>query len=288
MIMTIRKSNKAPRSRAIRLLGWLVVTVLLGTAAVAAQSGDYALGPGDVVSISVWNQPDLTGKFSVEPDGTFTFPLIGRVKAGGLGLRELEAQVVERLANGFLKNPQVSVTIDAYSSQRIFVVGEVRTPGAYPLRSTMTLLEALVQAGSTTSDAGNEAVIVRAAPGGLSSGPILPGDKQTPEVVQVQLGELEGGWVSQNVQLRDGDTVFVPRAASVFVYGQVRNPGAFRIQRGYTVLQALSLAGGVTDRGSTRRIKIIRVMEGSKKEITATLDDVVQPGDTLVVGERFF
>lgn len=256
----------------------------------ADQSADYLVGAPDALTITVWGQPNLSGKFVVEADGTFTFPLVGHVKAGGLTLRAIESELKRRLREGFLKNPQVSVGVEAYRSQQIFIVGEVRAPGAYPLTGNMTLIEALARAGSTTFEASGEALILR-APGRVPEG-AAPSDvplDQSREVVRVQLQELEtGGW-THNVRLQDGDTIFVSRAASLYIVGQVRSPGAYRIQPGGTVLQALSLAGGVTDRASTRRIKIIRTVNGQKKEETkVSLDDAVRPGDTIVVPERLF
>src|SRR5437763_15455050 len=151
----------------------LGLSLLLGTAALVAHSNDYIVGAQDVLGITVWNQLGLTGIFTVEADGTFTFPLIGRVKVGGLTLRQIEAELRGRLVDGYLKNPQVSVAIESYKSQRIFVVGEVKSPGAYPLGANMTLMEALAQAGSTTSDARDEAVIVRSSPGPAAAVPVL-------------------------------------------------------------------------------------------------------------------
>src|SRR5437667_4023597 len=124
------------------------LAVTFGTAGLMAQSDDYVVGAQDVLGITVWNQPDLTAKYTVEVDGTFTFPFIGRVKVAGLTLRQIEVELKRQLAEGYYKNPQVSVAIDSYKSQRIFVVGEVRSPGAYPLGGNMTLMEALAQAGS--------------------------------------------------------------------------------------------------------------------------------------------
>src|SRR5438876_1720971 len=173
------------------------LSLLLGTAALIAQSNDYIVGAQDVLGITVWNQPDLTGKFTVEVDGTFTFPLIGRVTVGGLTLRQIEGELRSRLADGYLKSPQVSVAIESYKSQRIFVVGEIKSPGAYPLGANMTLMEALAQAGSTTSDAGDEAVIVRSSPGQTSAQPGSADEKSNSEVVRVQLGQLEAGLLSQ-------------------------------------------------------------------------------------------
>jgi polysaccharide export outer membrane protein len=109
-----------------------------------------------------------------------------------------------------------------------------------------------------------------------------------PEVLRIDLAELQAGNMTLNVQLLDGDTVNVPKALSVFVTGQVKASGAYAVERGTTVLQALSLAGGVTDRGAEGRVRILRTVDGKRTEIRAKLTDVVVPGDTIVVPERFF
>ena len=279
------------------------MVVLLGAAAEAQQarppvSGgqpnapgqvtDYVVGPQDVLLITSYDQADLSGKFTVEADGTFTFPLIGRMKAGGMTLREVETKLKKQLIDeGYFRNPQITVSIEQYKSQKIFVMGEVRAPGSYPLSGDMNLIEALARAGSTLPSASGEAVIVHA--GDNAAGPILPTQEGAKDIVRVNLRDLENGVLSQNTALRDGDTIFVPRAESVYVFGQVKNPGAYALQQKNTsVLQALSLAGGVSDRGSTSRIRIVRIVKGEKKELGVKLTDVVQPGDTIVVPERFF
>lgn len=257
----------------------------------APQTG-YTIGPQDVLTITSYDQADLTGKFTVEADGTFAYPLIGRFKAGGLTLRQVEDGLKHALkTGGFFVNPQLTVAVEQYKSQKIYIVGEVRQPGAYPLSGDMTLVEAIAQAGSTLPTASGEAVIVHRA--GLAPGPTRQAEDghDTPDrdVVRVNLRELENGRFSQNAELHDGDTIFIPRAESVYVFGQVKNPGAYALQqRNTTVLQALALAGGVTERGSTGRIKIIRIVAGTKKEFKVELTDVVLPGDTIVVPARFF
>jgi polysaccharide export outer membrane protein len=100
---------------------------------------------------------------------------------------------------------------------------------------------------------------------------------------------MQDGGATLNIVLRDGDTISVPRAESVYVLGQVKNPNAYALQqKNTTVLQALSLAGGVTDRGSMSRIKIMRIVKGDRKELKVKLTDVVQPGDTIFVNDRLF
>ena len=150
----------------------------------------------------------------------------------------------------------------------------------------MSLIEAIARAGSTLPTASGEALIVRAKAGQNNSAPTLPSD--TTDVTTVDLKELQSGALSQNVALKDGDTIFVPRAESVYVFGQVKNPGAYPVQRSTTVLQALSLAGGVNERGATGRIKIVRIEKGKTVEIKVKLTDIVRPGDTIMVPERFF
>jgi len=251
----------------------------------AAQSTDYIIGPQDVLSISVWGS-DISGKYTVEADGTFAFALIGRIPASGKTPRELEAELKKRLADGYYKNPQVSVAVEQYRSQQIFIVGEVRSPGAFALTGDMTLIEALARAGSLTPAASGEALIVR--PRTVKSGPLLPGQDEGAQVVRVDVKALQSGALSQNYPLRDGDTIFLPAAEIIYVYGQVRTPGAHPIKGGTTVLQALSLAGGVTERGSASRARVSRLVDGKKIEIRVKLGDLVQPGDTLIVPQRIF
>ncbi len=266
----------------------LVMTVALAcliVTSVFAQSSSYVIGSPDVLSITIWNQEDLTGRYTVEIDGTFTFPLVGRVQAAGLTLRNFEEELKRLLADGFFKNPQVTVAIEEYRSQRVFIVGEVRQPGTYPLTGGMRLIEALATAGSTLGSASGEVVVVR-APG--AGAPLLPGQDDTAETISVDLRELQSGATSQNVQLRDGDTIFVPLAETIYVFGQVRHPGSYPIQKDTTVLQALSLAGGVTEFGATNRINIVRLVGGEQVEVRVKLNDLVSPGDTIMVPERFF
>jgi polysaccharide biosynthesis/export protein len=258
--------------------------VALLAAGAGAQS-DYVVGANDVLNISVYDQADLTGKFKVEADGTLTFPLIGRVKAAGATLRALEDELKARLADGYLRNPQVSVSMDEFRSQRIFVMGEVRAPGTYQMSGDMTIIEILSRAGGLAQGSADEILIVR--PTRTAGGPITPDDADA-TVLKVNVRELQSGALSQNIALKDGDTIVVPRAQLVYVFGQVRMPGAYGIEKGTTVLQALSLAGGVTERGSTGRIKIVRTVDGKTKELKVKLTDLVDPGDTLMVAERFF
>jgi polysaccharide export outer membrane protein len=254
----------------------------------ASSVTDYVVGPQDVLTITSYDQADLSGKFTLEADGTFTYPLIGRVSAGGLTLRALEGALKKRLkGEGFFNNPQITVSVETYKSQKIFVVGEVRTPGTYPLSGDMNLVEAIARAGSTLPSASGEAIIVHPVQG--ASGPTLPNQDAAAKTERIDLRAMQNGAFTQTTLLRDGDTIFVPRAESVYVFGQVKNPGAYAVQQKDTsVLQALSLAGGINDRGATTRIRIVRMVAGEKKELKVKLSDLVLPGDTIIVAERIF
>jgi polysaccharide export outer membrane protein len=247
---------------------------------------DYIVGSQDVLQVQLFDQPDLGGKYTVEADGTFSFPLIGRVAAGGLTLRKVESELRTRLADGYFINPQIIVSVEQYRSRRVFVMGEVRTPGPVSLTGEMTLIEALARAGSTLPSASGEIGIVRAAQG--REEPVLPGAAAELEILHARIRDLESGRRNQNIDLQDGDTIFVPRAESVYVFGEVRTPGAYVLQNDTTVLQALSLAGGVSEDGAMNRIKIVRLVNGLKSELKANLGDRVQPGDTVIIPRKYF
>jgi polysaccharide export outer membrane protein len=280
-----------------------VLCVAASSAASAAQAPqytpsttvvarDYVVGPQDVLNITSHDDTALNGKFTVEADMTFTYPLIGRVRAGGLTLREIESQLQSKLReDGYFKDPQIMVSIEQYRSQKVFIVGEVRSPGAYALSGDMRLVEALALAGSTLPTAAGEVVVV---PAGSDSLVVRPGSVAEAEaagakIVRVNLRELQNGAFNQNVQLAGGDTVFVLKAENIYVFGEVKNPGAYPLQQDVTtVLQGLALAGGVTDRGATSRVQIVRTVNGEQRKLRVKLEDALRPGDTIVVPQRFF
>lgn len=270
---------------ALALLVGASLAVLTGARAMAQAGGDYLIGTQDVLNITVFEQAELAGRYTVEADGSFTFPLVGRVKAGGRTLRQFESDLKRLLADGFFLNPQVAVTVEQYRSQRIFVVGEVRQPASYALTGDMTVIETLARAGFTTALASGEVVIVR---GGQGTRPTSPGDEEAAQVIRVSVKELESGNMRMNVQLRDGDTVFVPRAESLFVFGEVKNPGVLTMQPEMTVRQALAVAGGATEQAATNRIRIVRLINGRNQNLKVKLEDLVLPGDTIVVPVRYF
>jgi len=248
--------------------------------------GDYVVGPQDVLTITVYGQSDLNGQFRVDTDGTFTFPLIGRITAAELTVRQLETEMT-RLLKEFVRNPQVSVAVGQFKSRRLFIVGEVRSPGPYILTGNMSLIEAVALAGSALPTSSGEALIVRGGANGPTlAAPMTPGDKAN--VTRIDLDALQRGNLDQNIALQDGDTIFIPRAEVVFLLGHVRNPGQYPIRRGTTVLQALALAGGVTDRGASNRIDVERIENGTKVRVRVRPDELVRGGDTLIIPAKYF
>jgi polysaccharide export outer membrane protein len=248
---------------------------------------NYRIGPEDVLSITLYDEASLGGKYAVELDGTFTFPFIGRVEAAGRTLRDVETALRTRLSDGYFKDPQVAVSVDTYRSRRVFVLGEVKTPGTLQITGELSLTEAIARAGSVTEHASDDVQIVR---GGQGSGPATTHSEGVdPDGKQVhRLNLRTGKAAAAAAMLQDGDTVFVGKLEPVYVYGQVKNPGSYPIRANTTVLQALSLAGGGTPTGAVNRTRIIRTVSGEKKEYRAALTDIVQPGDTVMVPERFF
>jgi polysaccharide biosynthesis/export protein len=253
-----------------------------------ALAAEYIVGPQDRLAITVFDEPTLTRTVTVDSDGSFDFPLIGRVAAGGLPLRQIVADLKKRLGppNGFLVNPQVNIEVETYRSQVVYVNGQVRVPGAVPLKGAMTIMDVLAQAGSPTPEAGPYVEIYRKPPGQTSQLPIDPSKPPAPPQ-RVTMEDLRNGR-AQQILLRDGDTLNVPKAQTFIVNGFVRAPNTYVLEGEITVQKALAMAGGVTERGAQSRTKIQRMVNGRLVEIKAKMTDLVQPNDTLVVPQRFF
>ncbi len=253
---------------------------------------DYEIGPQDILKVTVYGHDDLTQTVVVQADGSFTFPLIGRVRAQQATAKQLEQKITTLLATGYVRNPQVTVVVQEFRSKTVFVVGEVARPGTYPLSGKLTLVEILGKAGPMNINAGAEVVVVRPAAGAEVSGPTLPTEegreKGRVTVFRVNVQELQRGMLQKNLELMPNDTVFVPQAPKIFVSGEVRNPGAYPWFPGMTARQLISVAGGLTPEGSDGRLKVVREAAGKSHEFGIKLDEPVKAGETLVVRRRLF
>jgi polysaccharide export outer membrane protein len=243
----------------------------------------YLIGAQDVLSVTVYGEADLTkGSITVDSDGTFDFPLIGRVQAGGRTVRQIEADIKARLGASYLRDPSVTVEVVKFRSQTVYVTGQVRNPGKFTLSGDASIMTVLAEAGSVTAEAGSYVVITHAH--GTSPVATDAADPAGGEI-RVSRRDLETGR-AQNVRLHDGDTIFVPRAETFFVTGFVRQPGSFVLDGDVTVLQAISLAGGPTERAAMNRVKIRRIVNGETQDVKVKLTDLVQPNDTIIVPQR--
>lgn len=275
----------------------LVLVMLAGHASAVAQQAPqmqpvadpvYRLGAADELKVTVFSETALSGSFRIDADGSIAYPLVGRIIVAGMTVRDIELAIVERLRNGYVRDPRVSVEILQFRSRSVFIMGDVRTPGKYALEGDVTLLEVLALAGALTDSAGDEISIRRPNTPGATTGPSLPQDSDSAEVVRVSVTDLQSGRLSSNLMLQDGDTIFVPGAPRIFVVGQVRSPGSYVLRGRLTVQQAVALAGGFTERGSTRGIKIRREEKpGEFREVNVKLTDFVQPNDTIMIRQRY-
>jgi polysaccharide export outer membrane protein len=269
------------------LLFSLLLFAQLPAPTTSAQA-DYVLGPGDVLMITVAGEPDLTNKYTVEPDGTFDFPWLGRVSAGGMALRGLEDYLAKRLIDGtYLNKAQVGINVQEFRSQYVWVQGQVGTPGMVPLTGLTTLAEVLAKV-VLKSDAGQEIMVYRRKGGPRdSSAPIRPDDGEDVVVIKVQKSDILSGRAGRE-RLENGDTIHIPKAVSIFVTGEVKSPNSYVLEGELNVLQAVALAGGLTDRGSMGKVKIQWTEDGKQKERNVKASDKVKPGDTIIVGKRWF
>ncbi|WP_174273137.1 polysaccharide biosynthesis/export family protein [Sphingomonas bacterium] len=266
------------RSAAIaRLIAMLLGLCLAAAASAQAAGGDYLVGPGDVLKVSVYRQADLDTVAMVAPDGTVQIGSVGGVKVDGLTASDVGRKIADRLKSaGILLNPTVNVLVTEYHSRTISVLGAVARPGELPIdRPNLSITEALARAGANFERGGALITIVPPT-----------GSKQASETMHV--ADLVSG--GRNRPLRPGESIFVQAAAMVFVRGEVQRPGSYPIDPGMTVDQAIAVAGGLTPRGSAGHVRVTHqeAAGAPAAAVRARLRDPVQPNDTLVVGSRLF
>lgn len=265
---------------------------LLAAQAAPAQSAanpTYLVGPSDVLGIKVLDEPSLSGNFNVDSDGTITFPFLQRIAVAGKTLREIEQIIATGLRAGYVKRAEVSAEITTFRSRAIYVMGEVKAPGKYNIDGPVTLLEVIARAGSFTNAAGPTLIVQRYKDGmvaAVASTPAAPGSTETAELMRVSIDDLKQGRFTANFLLQDSDTIIVPAAERFYVTGYVKTPGSFVLRPGMTVQQAIAEAGGLTERGSTRGIKINRNVNGKDVEVSAKMSDLVRPNDTIKIRQR--
>ena len=251
---------------------------------------DYKIGPKDLLDISVFNIDELNRIVRVSEEGKITLPLLGEVDVEGLTKGELEKKISQLLEEKYLQNPQVTVFIREYQSKRVLVLGAVRNPGPYEFLGHQTLLQIISQAGGLTNDAGKEIVIIRQL------------DESNSKSLKISIEDLFlKSDARLNIPLQPNDIVNIPidKIVHVYIFGQVKNPGALEVRRSNipTILQAIAQAGGFSERASKKGILIKRkdengkeveikvnvkdILKGKKKDIQLKENDVVYVPETI-------
>lgn len=246
---------------------------------------EYVIGPEDVLDIQVWGNDDMHRFVEVSREGSFTYPFIDKVNAAGLSVGELEKLITQKLTEGYFTNPQVTITVSKYKSQKVVVLGEVSRPGGYIIKGRTHILEIISEAGGLTEKAGRIITITRT---GDSGSAVKNEPNRTGAVVTVDLDQLVRGDSESKYFVENGDSIYVPKAQRIFVIGEVNRPGEFKWDKELTVNQAISLAGGATKRGAPGRTVITRTEQGAEVRIKPKLNDQVSPGDIIEVPQSYF
>ncbi|TWC65777.1 polysaccharide export outer membrane protein [Herbaspirillum sp. SJZ099] len=244
---------------------------------------DARTGPGDVLRVTVFGQPDLSAEVGVNDKGILTLPLIGGVDVNGLTTSEIGKKIARALRDGdFLKNPEVSVEIVQMRSQMVSILGEVSRPGRYPIPGHLSVLELIAIAGGLTQNADQTVTLLRRDND--------PKKSETDLRIPILLGET--GVTDRktlDVEMRPGDVIYVNKKKQFYIHGEVNRPGAYPMEPEMNVMRAISLGGGMTQRASKRRIFINReVPDKGIQSTKAALTDPVQPGDVVFVDESLF
>ena len=245
----------------------------------ASASTRDTLGAGDSIRITVFQNPDLTTEARLSQGGAIVFPLIGEVALGGLTAAEAGSRIADQLKRGnFIVNPQVAVSIVQVRSRQVHVLGQLSRPGNYILEDSASRLTDVLTLAGGISATGSDTVTVLTNRGGK----IERHEIDVPAI-------FHGGDPSTNIQIENGDTIYVERAPVFYIYGEVQRAGAYRLEPNMIVMQALSLGSGLTPRASERGIGIHRRMPNGKfVKMDAKLTDPILADDIVFVRESLF
>lgn len=276
------------RSSLLRALAALVLTFCAAAPALAQPASpsttggapEYRLGPGDLLRIGVYQNPDLSLETRVTESGTISFPLLGAVRVGGLGVAAAERLIAEGLrAGNFVRQPQVSIAVTQFRGHQASVLGAVNRPGRFALESLdLRLSDLLAMAGGVAPNGADSVVLV-----GMRDGQAVR--------TEIDLPSLFAGGAARGRDplIYNGDTIWVDRQPVVYIYGEVQRPGPMRLERGMTLMQALATGGGLTVRGTEKGIRVHRrVGDGRVQTMQLAMDDRVQDGDVIQVRESLF
>jgi len=251
----------------------------LSVAHAQGDSNDYTLGAGDAIRVQVFQNPDLTLDTRVPESGVISYPLIGAVKIGGISIAAAERKIADALrTGGFLQKPQVTILLTQLRGAQVSVLGQVGRPGRFVLETSNTRLSDMLATAGGINPNGDDVVILTGTRDGKAF-------RKTVDLPAMFLNASS----ADDVVLQGGDVIFVDRAPMFYIYGEANRPGAFRIERGMTVMQALAQGGGPTQRGSQERLVLHRRQaNGSIVESKPALTDTVQANDVIYVRASLF
>lgn len=274
----IRRMNPTHIGSLRLLLNFLLGLAVLCGLAGPAVAAEYVLGAGDIVKITVYQNPDLTTEARISETGAISFPLIGNVELAGLSVPAAEQRIATALKDGrFVLQPQVTLLPTLMRSNLVTVLGYVNRPGRYPLDAPgIRLSDMLATAGGITP-IGADIVLLQTTQDG----------KPMQRSIDMQRMFQPGG--ENDVLLSPGDSLYVGRAPQYYIYGEVQRPGTFRLERNMSVMQGLAAGGGLTPRGTVRGLAVHRrSADGKLQVMTPKMDDLLQPDDVIYVKESLF
>lgn len=249
------------------------------SSAPTAAAAEYRLGAGDIVRISVYQNPDLQLETRVTEAGLVTYPLLGSIRIGGLSVTAAEKLIAEGLRSGnFVKSPQVTIVVLQIRGNQASVLGMVNRPGRYPIEVAETRLTDMLATAGGASVGGSDTAIVT----GVRDGKFFRYEVDVPSI-------FAPGGKDKDIVILNGDAIFVERQPLVYIYGEVQRPGPMRVERAMTVMQVLAGGGGLTLRGTKKGLQLHRrTADGKVDVVEPSLDDRVQDGDVVFVKESLF
>ena len=265
--------------QSFRRLALLFVFALPCAAFSQPATSEPALGVGDVIRVSVFQSPDLTVEARISETGQINFPLIGTVTVGGLSVSAAEQRIAKLLRDGgFVLKPQVTIQTTRIRSAQISILGQVGKPGRYPIEIVNSKVSEMIATAGGVVPGGADIVTLV----GNRDGKPIKLDIDLPAILQAGRAELD-------VAVENGDIIYVDRAPSIYIYGEVQRPGQLRLERGMTLLQALAQGGGLTARGTERGIRVHRKdASGATRILELKMSEAVQRDDVIYVRESLF
>ncbi len=250
--------------RCLALVLVLLFTFTAGAMELTPPQDEYRIGPNDVIRIQVFGEDDLTLESAVSGEGKLNYPLLGMLQVAGRTVEDLQKDLTGRLGSGYLRNPKVSVSIIQH--RNFYVGGEVKKPGGYAYQEGLTVEKAITMAGGFADKS----------------------DKTNVKVTRLRGKGVDVVSPEPDTLIMPDDLIVVAQLQKFYVNGEVKRPGDYPYEKGLTVHKAITMAGGFTDKASTKRVKVLRRISGDEQTIEIPLDAPVLPQDIVVVRQRFF